>query len=103
MSASCNRCGGRMRGVDYGLVPLAVCQQCGREVPWFEDVGMDYLPIKKVVAAFVAAGISLAARAAGVDLGPELVNQAAMAVVTVGAAYVVRDPRVRALTPKSKT
>lgn len=54
----------------------------------------NYLPIQKVAAAFVAAGLALVARVAGVDLGPDLVNEAALAAVMLAAAYLKRDPRV---------
>lgn len=55
----------------------------------------QYLPIKKVVAAFVAAGLAYVARRAGVDLGDAEINEAAVALVGIAAAYLVRDPRVK--------
>lgn len=57
----------------------------------------NYLPIRKVAAAGAAFGITLALRALHVDLGPELVNEAAMGLVTVATAYLVKDPRVQAV------
>lgn len=55
---------------------------------------VDWTPIRKFVVAFVAAGLWLVVRAAGVDLGPDLVNDAATAVVALAAFYIAKDPRV---------
>lgn len=54
----------------------------------------NYAPIRKIVAAFVAAGIFWVARRAGVDLGPDEVNEAANAAVGIAAGYIITDPRV---------
>lgn len=50
-----------------------------------------WLPIRKVCAAFVGAGIAWLALQVGVDLGPDAVNEAASAVVALMFAYVVRS------------
>jgi hypothetical protein len=47
-------------------------------------------PIKKVAAGFVAAGIAYAAHKLGVDLGNEDINDAALAVVGIAVAYIVK-------------
>lgn len=57
----------------------------------------NYLPIRKVCAAGVAFGITVALRALHVDLGPEIVNEAAQGLIAVGTAYLVKDPRVQAI------
>lgn len=54
-------------------------------------------PIRKVAVAAVAYAITYALRRLGVDLGSDAVNELAQGLVTVGAAYAVRDPRVRSI------
>lgn len=51
----------------------------------------DWTPIRKVAAGFVAAAIAYVAKRAGVDLGPESVNEAAVAFVGIVTAYLVSD------------
>lgn len=49
----------------------------------------NWLPIRKILATFVAAAIVYIAARAGVDLGSADVNEAAMLIVTVGTGYLV--------------
>lgn len=57
---------------------------------------MNYIPIRKVALAALAFAITFALRAIGVDLGPELVNELALGAITLGTAFAVKDPRVKA-------
>lgn len=57
---------------------------------------MSYMPIRKIVATFVAAAIAWIGLRAGVDLGSDDVNEAAVAIVGIAAGYLVPDPRVNA-------
>lgn len=56
---------------------------------------IDYSPIRKIVAAAVAAGIFYIARQVGLDLGSDDVNEAALGIVAIAAGYLTPDPRVR--------
>jgi hypothetical protein len=58
---------------------------------------MKNAPIRKVAAAGVAFAITYAARRVGIDLGSEAVTELAQGAVTLGAAYLVKDPRVVAV------
>lgn len=58
---------------------------------------MKNLPIRKVAVAGAAFAITYGARRLGLDLGSEAVTELAQGVVTVGAAYAVKDPRVVAV------
>lgn len=51
----------------------------------------DWTPIKKVAAGFVASAIAYVAKRAGIDLGPEEINEAAIAFVGVVVAYLVPE------------
>ena len=51
-------------------------------------------PIRKVAVTAVVAAIGIGAKAAGLDVGPELVNDFAVALVALVAGYLVPDPRV---------
>ena len=51
----------------------------------------NWKPIKKVAAGFVAAGIAYVAVQLGVDLGDEDVNDAALALVGIVVAYLVKS------------
>ena len=50
-----------------------------------------YVPIRKVAVGFIAAAIAYAAHQFGVDLGDEDVNDAALALVGLLAAYLARN------------
>lgn len=54
----------------------------------------NWAPIKKIVAVFVGSGLSWLALRLGVDLGPDAVNEAAVALVGIGLGYIVPDSRV---------
>lgn len=54
------------------------------------------LPIRKLAVGFVTSLLALAARKLGADIGPDLLNQAAVVIVGYAAAYAVKDPRVKA-------
>jgi hypothetical protein len=47
-------------------------------------------PVRKIVAAFVASGIMYAARRAGVDVGDDAANEAAVWLVGIAAGYWVK-------------
>lgn len=51
----------------------------------------DWKPVKKIVATFVGAGITWLALRAGVDLGPEAINQGAAALVGIVAGYLTKS------------
>lgn len=51
----------------------------------------QYLPIRKVAAAFIAAGIVYVAHQLGVDLGDQDADEAALALIPVIVAYVVKN------------
>lgn len=48
-------------------------------------------PIRKVAAGFVAAAIAYAAVQLGVDLGDEDIKEAALALVGIAVAYLVKS------------
>ncbi len=54
----------------------------------------NLLPIRKVIAAALAALVVYGAQRLGLDLGPAEVEEAAAAVVAIIVAYLVPDPRV---------
>jgi hypothetical protein len=55
----------------------------------------NWTPITKVVAAFVASGLTWLALQAGVDLGSQAIEEAASAAVGIAAAYLIPDRRVQ--------
>lgn len=55
----------------------------------------DLLPIRKIVAVVIGAALARAAQALGIDLGPDLVNDAAMVLAGAALGYATRDVRVR--------
>lgn len=54
----------------------------------------NWFPIRKLIAVFVGSGLALIAKTAGVDLGPELLNESAVVVAGLLLGYVVKDPQV---------
>lgn len=51
----------------------------------------EWKPIKKVAAGFVAAGLAYLARQLGVDLGSDEINEAALSIVGILTAYLVKS------------
>ena len=62
--------------------------------PTTEGKHMSYMPIRKIMATFVAAGIAWVGLRAGVDLGSDEINEAAVAIVGGLAGYLMPDPKV---------
>lgn len=50
----------------------------------------DWRPVRKITAAFVGSGLAWCARRAGVDLGPDDLNEAAVALVGLIFGYIAR-------------
>ncbi len=55
----------------------------------------NLLPLRKVGIALVTSLLAWIALQAGVDLGPDEVNEAATGIVGLVTAYLVPDPRVK--------
>lgn len=51
----------------------------------------QWRPVRKVAAGFVAAAIAYIAVQLGVDLGDEDIKEAALAIVGVAVAYLVKS------------
>lgn len=66
------------------------------DMPYSKGVGpaADYRPIRKVFVFFLGAAVAYGAKQAGLDLGPEELNEGLPILVGAVLSYLERDPRV---------
>ncbi len=61
---------------------------------------MDLRPIRKLAVGALASLLALGASALGLHVGPDIVNEAAVSLIGLAAAWAVKDPRVKAVETK---